>query len=101
MQAGLDSLGAVELRNSLAEHLAISLPVTATFDHPTIAAMSSYISGLRAKSGIGIVLPQPADRQPATRKEDVQNGVAMIVKDMLGLAITLDQVPSPCPLCQG
>lgn len=36
MSAGLDSLGAVELRNAISARLSISLPATFTFDHPTL-----------------------------------------------------------------
>lgn len=44
MAAGLDSLGAVELRNSLQRSLNIELPATFIFDYPTVRAMNSYIS---------------------------------------------------------
>ena len=45
MEAGLDSLGAVELRNGLATLFAVELPATVTFDHPTSAALGIYIAG--------------------------------------------------------
>jgi len=43
MDSGLDSLGAVELRNSLASRFAMDLPATLTFDYPTIKALSQYL----------------------------------------------------------
>ena len=44
MEAGLDSLGAVDLRNALDARFAVSLPATATFDYPTTAAMAAFIA---------------------------------------------------------
>lgn len=44
MAAGLDSLGAVELRNSLEGRLGMSLPPTLVFDYPTTSAIASFIA---------------------------------------------------------
>lgn len=43
MAAGLDSLGAVELRNMLEGRLGMQLPSTVVFDYPTISTMSEFI----------------------------------------------------------
>ena len=43
VEAGLDSLGAVELRSSLAGSLNTDLPGTVVFDYPTIAALSAFL----------------------------------------------------------
>ena len=42
MEAGLDSLAAVELRNALTSHWALPLPATFIFDYPTADAMAQY-----------------------------------------------------------
>ena len=43
MAAGLDSLGAVELKNSLEARLGLQLPGTLVFDYPSAAAITSYV----------------------------------------------------------
>ena len=44
--AGLDSLGAVELRNVLQARMppGIELPATLLFDHPSVEALTSFIT---------------------------------------------------------
>ena len=46
MEAGLDSLGAVELQASLGTAFGLQLPATATIDHPTSAALAAHIGAL-------------------------------------------------------
>lgn len=56
MAAGLDSLGTVELRNTLESTMKVSLPPTLAMDYPTAAAIAQYI-----------MMKSPA---AATREED-------------------------------
>ena len=47
-QSGLDSLGAVELRDAISSKLSISLPATVVFDYPTPAALAAHVAALLA-----------------------------------------------------
>ena len=47
-QAGLDSLGAVELRSAISARFAIDAPATLAFDYPTVAALVGFVAALLA-----------------------------------------------------
>lgn len=55
MQAGLDSLGAIELRNAVATYFSVALPATAMFDYPNAAALATFLlnSMTHAEAGDG------------------------------------------------
>ncbi|MCV7074504.1 SDR family NAD(P)-dependent oxidoreductase [Mycobacterium szulgai] len=40
---GIDSLSALELRNTMAQHAGLTLPATLIFDHPTPTALTHYL----------------------------------------------------------
>ena len=54
-EAGLDSIGAVKLRNALAQRLGADLPATITFDYPTVAAMAGYVAGQLGPAHLGVL----------------------------------------------
>ena len=51
MEAGLDSIGAVELRNAVSAAFGIDLPATAMFDHPSAEALAQYVAAKMGASG--------------------------------------------------
>ena len=70
MEAGLDSLGAVELRNALTTQFGIELPATLTLDYPTVAALADFIA---AK------ISSPAtDRSLPTAQDDALQGISEV-----------------------
>ena len=56
MEAGLDSIASVELRNAISVHFELELPATASFDYPTISALAAFVLSRRPAA-----LPLPAD----------------------------------------
>jgi acyl carrier protein len=44
MDAGLDSIGAVELRNTVREKYGVDVPATVTFDYPSVSALAQYLA---------------------------------------------------------
>ena len=44
MASGLDSLGAVQLRNAISERFGVELPATAALDFPTGSALATHIA---------------------------------------------------------
>eukprot|EP00887_Chlorella_sp_A99_P003340 scaffold26.g3340.t1 len=61
MDAGLDSLGSVELRNALSAEFGLDLPATLVFDYPTIAALTHFIL-LQVSNGDDLVNGGIVDR---------------------------------------
>ena len=53
-QAGLDSLGAVELRSAMGQHFSVQLPATVAFDYPLPpAALADFIASRLPMPGQG------------------------------------------------
>ena len=66
MEAGLDSLGALDLRNALAAHFAVDLPPTLAIDYPTLRVLAAFIAdllgiGTTAHAGTALDAAAPLD----------------------------------------
>lgn len=69
-ELGLDSLLAVELRNTLGAALGRSLPATLLFDHPTIDALTDHL--------LAEIFTPAADSPAATVGKSVATGSAVV-----------------------
>lgn len=89
-QAGLDSLGAVELRNALAARFGCDLPATATFDHPTLGALADAVMADldRSAKGSAAVAADPGRSvDPSAAAEAVLGRLTGLLHGILGRAV--------------
>ena len=94
MEAGLDSIGAVELRNAVSTKFGIELPATATFDYPSADALARYVVGQTATAGqsFGRQQPRQAIEQPMVDQRHIAAQLAATVSELLGFEVPADQV---------
>ena len=85
MEAGLDSLGAVELRSALGARFGVDMPATLTFDHPSITALAAFVFANLPKA------TQPWPRMTAAHAHAVSTTIDTLVGEMLG-PVRSDQV---------
>jgi acyl transferase domain-containing protein/acyl-CoA synthetase (AMP-forming)/AMP-acid ligase II/NADPH:quinone reductase-like Zn-dependent oxidoreductase/acyl carrier protein len=72
---GIDSLTALELRNTLNQHTGLSLPATLVFDHPTPNALATHLADLLTDTAAPAV---PGDQVSAPGGEPVDNRLAYL-----------------------
>ena len=97
MEAGLDSLGAVELRNAVAAKFGVELSATATIDYPTAATLASYLAAHMAPE-LGLAAVGAARGTWAYRAQRVSGegdrAVRLSTTDVVGLSSVLASPPT-------
>ena len=91
VQAGLDSLGAIELRNPIASTFGVSLPATAAFDHPTLSHMAAYVVTSRRLQAASPATEQPALPSTEMAHADVSARLRAVVSSTLKTHVADDQ----------
>jgi hypothetical protein len=99
MAAGLDSLGAVELRNMLQESLAVRLPSTVVIDYPTVNALTGYVAQQLAGTAAAVAAAAaPAAavvRERAGLTAAAATGVAAgLPSSALAVLVTAERTPA-------
>jgi hypothetical protein len=85
---GLDSLMAVELRNSLQQATGVALPATVAFDYPTLEALVDYLGQqLFAGDRNEDQTPEPV----AVQRVEQTEASALEALDADGIAALLDK----------
>ena len=89
MQAGLDSLGAVELRNAIAAAFSMPVPATITFDYPTVRLNAQYILA-HSSPAVNAAVHARSAAVPVDQ-EDLLAAILTTAADILQAPITADQ----------
>lgn len=109
MDSGVDSLGAVQLRNEIASAFGVELAPTVTFDYPTPDALATYVASQMGEAAQVVVVTQPEEgtateetaapsSEPETARVgsdlaasgDTLSSVLSVVESVIGTAISAE-----------
>ncbi|HEY0699588.1 MAG TPA: phosphopantetheine-binding protein, partial [Micromonospora sp.] len=102
LDAGFDSLTAVELRNVLGEVTGLTLPSTVIFDHPTPEALADHLAdqlgldesagsvptGSAGSASAGVAEPVPGGRDPLAELDRLESVLSAVRDDEVRQRIT-------------
>ena len=99
MEAGLDSLAAVELRNELGAAFGLELPATVMFDYPTAQGLATFVTNqlqqryqaARSGGGAGAAAPAPPRVSTAAAVAAAAAEIAELVAALLGSEVAPTQ----------
>lgn len=81
-QAGLDSLGAIELRNAVRACFGVEVPATLALDYPTTDALAAYLGDLLAQKRVAA----PISTGPENILALAERAVAPLAVDVISAA---------------
>jgi len=90
MAIGLDSMGAVQLRNALIQKFDLDLPATVTFDYPSVSKLAGFISSLKGTVSEVVETYSAANKQ-AQIYLDFVSSVQSIVGNVLGKSLSAEE----------
>ena len=96
MEAGLDSIGAVELRNAVSAKFGVELPATVTFDYPSAGALAQFvIQHMTRGSAAAAAGASMEGARPQQHSESIDEAIAQqivaTVSELLGFDVPSDQ----------
>ena len=102
MAAGLDSLGAVELRDALAGRFGVDLPATAVLDAGTPAALTAVIAAALAVGGGGVTETDKHVAEVDIEREselevEVEMDAVVVAEEVTSVAAPTTSLPTPPP----